>query len=83
MAAHHTRVSEDGRLVIFAELCHKLNLNPGDSVVIDVTDEELRVRSMRAVVQRVQALVRRYIRADLNLSDELIHDRRSEEGQLS
>jgi antitoxin component of MazEF toxin-antitoxin module len=69
-------------MVIPAELCRELGLNPGDSVVIDIADEELRVRSVRAAVQRARALVRQYIPADVNLSDELIHDRRAEEGQL-
>jgi AbrB family looped-hinge helix DNA binding protein len=78
MSAHRTRIAEGGRLVIPAEFRRKLGLNPGDSVVIDIADGELRVRSLRAAVQRAQALVRRYIPADVNLSEELIRDRRAE-----
>ncbi len=78
MAAHRTRIAEGGRLVIPAEFRRKLGLNPGDSVVIDIADGELRVRSLSAAVQRAQALVRRYIPADVNLSEELIRDRRAE-----
>ena len=80
MSVHHTRITEDGRPVIPAEFCRNLGLNPGDSVVVDIADGELRVGSLRAAVQRAQALVRRYIPADANLSDELIRDRRTEEG---
>jgi len=78
MSAHRTRITDGGRLVIPAEFRRKLGLNPGDSVVIDIADGELRVRSLRAAVQRAQALVRRYIPAGVSLSEELIRDRRAE-----
>jgi AbrB family looped-hinge helix DNA binding protein len=78
MSAHRARITEGGRLVIPAEFRRKLGLNPGDSVVIDIADGELRVRSLRAAVQRAQALVRRYIPAGVSLSEELIRDRRAE-----
>jgi AbrB family looped-hinge helix DNA binding protein len=78
MSAHRTRIAEGGRLVIPAEFRRRLGLNPGDSVVIDIADGELRVRSLNAAVQRAQALVRKYIPADVNLSEELIRDRRAE-----
>jgi len=78
MSAHRTRITEGGRLVIPAEFRRKLGLNPGDSVVIDITNGALRVRSLRAAVQRAQALVRRYIPAGVSLSEELIRERRAE-----
>jgi len=78
MAVHRTRITEGGRVVIPAEFRRELGLNPGDSVVIDIADGELRIRSLRAAVQRAQALVRRYVPADVNLSDELLRDRRAE-----
>jgi len=68
MSVHRARIAEGGRLVIPAELRRKLGLNPGDSVVIDIADGELRVRSLHAAVQRAQALVRRYIPAEVKLS---------------
>jgi hypothetical protein len=36
------------------------------------------VRSLDAVVERAQALVRRYVPDDVSLADELIEDRRAE-----
>jgi AbrB family looped-hinge helix DNA binding protein len=77
MSAHRTRITEGGRLVIPAEFRRELGLNPGDNVVIDIADGELRVRSLNAAVKRAQALVRRYIPADVNLSGELIRERRA------
>lgn len=78
MSTHRSRITEGGRLVIPVEFRRKLGLNPGDSVVIDIADGELRVRSLNAAVKRAQALVRRYIPSDVSLSEELIRDRRAE-----
>jgi AbrB family looped-hinge helix DNA binding protein len=78
MSSHRSRIAEGGRLIIPAEFRRKLGLKPGDSVVIEIVDGELRVRSLQAAVRRAQALVRRYIPADVKLSEELIRDRRAE-----
>ncbi len=48
---------------------------------MDIADGELRVRSLKAAVERAQALVRRYVPAGDSLVDELIRDRRSEAGR--
>ena len=51
----------------------------GDDMVIELTGDELRLRSRRAAIKRVQAMVRQYIPDDKrSLADELIAERRAE-----
>ena len=77
MTAQRARLAEGGRLVIPAEFRRALALNPGESVVLDIRDGELRVRSLRRAAERAQALVRPYL-GDAALSEALIADRRAE-----
>ena len=76
MSVTYAKMSDNGRLLIPAELRRSLGMQPGASVVIDVADGELRVRSLDAAVARAQAIVRRYVPADVALSTELIRERR-------
>jgi AbrB family looped-hinge helix DNA binding protein len=78
VAAQRGKIAEGGRLVIPADLRRQLGLRAGDSVVMEVEDGELRVRSLKAAVARAQALVRRYVPAGEGLVDELIRERRAE-----
>ncbi|MGH7154761.1 MAG: hypothetical protein ACREF3_12610 [Acetobacteraceae bacterium] len=63
-----------------AEVRRQLGLNPGNSVVPDVPDRELRVRSVRRTVEWVPALVR-CIPEDASLSEESIAQRRAATGR--
>jgi AbrB family looped-hinge helix DNA binding protein len=76
MTAVRTKVTEGGRLVIPADFRRQLGLQPGSDVVLNVTDGELRVRSVQQAIERAQSLVRQHIRKDVSLADELINDRR-------
>lgn len=71
-----TRVAEGGRLVIPAEFRRALGLQPGATVVLDIADGALRVRSLESAVARAQALVRRYVPEGEMLSEELMQERR-------
>ena len=53
-------------------------METGDQVGVDLNDGDLRVRSLDAVVERAQELVRRYVPDNVSLVDELIEDRRAE-----
>jgi AbrB family looped-hinge helix DNA binding protein len=77
MTAQRARIAEGGRLVIPAEFRRALALRPGESVVMDIKDGELRVRSMGQAAARAQALLRQWV-GGANLADALIADRRSE-----
>jgi bifunctional DNA-binding transcriptional regulator/antitoxin component of YhaV-PrlF toxin-antitoxin module len=66
-------------VVIPAEFRKALGVRVGDSMVIELGDDELRLRSRQAAIKRVQALVRKYIPDDgRSLADELIAERREE-----
>jgi AbrB family looped-hinge helix DNA binding protein len=78
MKAKRVSIGPGGRLVIPAEFRKTLGVGTGDQVVIDLKDGDLRVRSLDAVIERIQARVRRYVPDDVSLADELIEDRRAE-----
>jgi AbrB family looped-hinge helix DNA binding protein len=78
MTAYRGRIVSGGRLQIPADVRKELGLMDGDNVRLEVVDGELRVRSYQAVIKAVQEEVRRYVPADVSLSDELIADRRAE-----
>jgi AbrB family looped-hinge helix DNA binding protein len=75
MAAQRGRIAEGGQLVIPDDFRRQLGLRPGDNVVMEVEDGELRVRSQKVVVARAEALVRRHMPEGASLVQELIRDR--------
>jgi AbrB family looped-hinge helix DNA binding protein len=78
MAAQRAKITEGGRLVIPAEFRRQLGLEPGATVVLDVADGELRVRSLAKAVERAQAILRPFIEGTDSLADELIRERHAE-----
>ena len=77
MAAFKTRINEQGRLVIPAELRAATGIKPGSDVVIEECDGEVRIRSVDAAVMRVQEKYKRLGRGR-NVIDELLAERREE-----
>jgi AbrB family looped-hinge helix DNA binding protein len=75
MAAQRGRIAEGGQLVIPDDFRRQLGLRPGDNVVMEVEDGELRVRSQKVVVARAEALVRRHMPEGASLGQERIRDR--------
>lgn len=73
-----SRINENGRVVIPAELRKALDIKAGDELVFRIEDDELRVTSLRQAIRRAQRLVRKYVPEGVSLSDELIRDRRAE-----
>ena len=73
-----TRINENGRIVIPAEIRQKLGLNPGDTLYLSAEGETLKIESHKARIRRVQESLRRLIPLDRVLSDELIAERREE-----
>ena len=47
-------------------------------MVIELTNGELRLRSLDAAIQRAQEIVRKYVPKGVSLADELIRERREE-----
>jgi AbrB family looped-hinge helix DNA binding protein len=79
MTRQRAKIAPGGRIVIPAKMRKELGLEPGEHVILECVDGELRVRSLRAAVKRAQDFVRRYIPDDdRSLVDELIAERRQE-----
>ena len=77
MTAYRGRIVSGGRLQIPADARKELGFVDGDNVRLEVVDGELRVRSYQAVIKAIQAEVRHFVPAGVNLSEELIADRRA------
>ena len=78
METYRTHIGAGGRIVIPAHIRAALDFNPGDEVVLALSDGELRIFSIRQAVHRAQAIVRRYVPEGQSLAQELIQERRRE-----
>ena len=72
------KITENGRLLIPAALRKELDLKPGDEVLLRVRDDELRVASLKSSLSKGRKLVKKYVRSNVSLADNLIRDRRNE-----
>jgi AbrB family looped-hinge helix DNA binding protein len=79
--SYHTKLGEDGRVVIPARVRKELNLKPGDTLVIESDDQGLHLRSMDQVIREVQASFAPYRKPGVSVVDELIAERREEAAQ--
>ena len=78
MQPQRVRIIEGGKLIIPASMRRELGIATGDTVLVDVADGELRVRSLSKVIAHAQAILRRHVPKGVSLADELIADRRRE-----
>lgn len=81
MEAQRVKIVEGGKLVIPALMRRELGISAGDTVMVDVENGELRVRSISKALERARAILRRHVPEDVSLSDDLIADRRAESGR--
>jgi AbrB family looped-hinge helix DNA binding protein len=72
----HIRVNENGRVVIPASFRKALGIKPGDTVVLRIENDELRITTLRQRVAWAQKMVREHIPRSVSLADELIAERR-------
>ncbi len=70
------RVNENGRVVIPASFRKALGINVGDEILLRVKDDELRISTLKHRIERAQRLVRRHVKSDVSLVDELVAERR-------
>jgi AbrB family looped-hinge helix DNA binding protein len=78
MESRSTKIVDGGKLIIPASFRRKMGIQIGDTVVMEMVDGELRVRSRDAAIAEIQKLVRGLVPDGVSLSDELIADRRAE-----
>jgi AbrB family looped-hinge helix DNA binding protein len=73
-----TRLNDNGRIVIPADIRQELGLKPGDTLLLSVEEGVLKIESQQARIHRVQQSLRKFIPPDRVLSDELIAERDDE-----
>ena len=78
MASRAVKIIDGGKLVIPAAYRRKLGIDTGDTVLVELAEDGLRVRSLSAAVRMAQEIVRGFSPGDASLADELIAERRVE-----
>ncbi len=76
-------VEPDGRVAVPAAFLEALGVSKGDSVVLSLEGDDLRLCGPEAAIRRAQRLVAQYVPADVSLTDELIAERRREAARES
>lgn len=72
------RMSENGRVLIPAEIRKQLGLVAGEPITLTVEGQELRLMTRRARLRAAQASAARYLKPGVRIEDELIAERREE-----
>ncbi len=80
MNAQRGKIVSGGRIQVPADFRKTLGLADGDSVIMEVVDDELRIRSYQANIKRIQELLKPYRPkpGEPLASEELIAERRRE-----
>lgn len=78
MESRSTKIVDGGKLVIPASFRREMGVQAGDTVVMEMVDGELRIRSRDAAIMEIQKLVRGLVPEGVSLADELIEGRRAE-----
>ena len=76
-----TRLSNNGRIVIPAEIREAMGLKPGETLLLRLEGDVLQIESQQMRIRRIQESLQRLIPPGRPLSDELIADRREEAQQ--
>ncbi len=80
MNAKRGRLVSGGRLQVPAAFRQAMGVADGDALIIELVDNELRVRPLRDALARVRQRLAPYVTGGARLSDELIADRRAASG---
>ena len=78
MASRAVKIVDGGKLVIPASFRRELGIAVGDTVIVEVSDGELRVRSRNAALANARRMMRQLVPDGVSLVDELIADRRAD-----
>jgi AbrB family looped-hinge helix DNA binding protein len=72
----HATINENGRIVIPAPFRRALGIRPGDTIVLRIENDELRMTTLRQRLAKAQQVVRKHVPRNTSLVDELIAERR-------
>lgn len=72
----HARINENGRIVIPSSFRHALGIQSGDTIVLRIVNDELRITTLRQRLAKAQQIVRKHVPPTTSLVDELIKERR-------
>ncbi len=78
MSSRAVKIVDGGKLVIPASFRRELGIAVGDTVIVEVADGELRVRSRNAALANARRLMRQLVPDGVSLVDELIAERHAE-----
>lgn len=76
--SERVRVDKVGRIVVPARFRKTLGLEPGETAIVKLEGNTLRVHSIRAAIEQAQALMRKKNPKNRSAVDELIAERRAE-----
>lgn len=77
-AAHRVIVGSQGEVLLPDKVRQELGLRSGETLLVSVEDDEIRLTTVSAAIRKVQAAVRQYVPDSVSLVDELLDDRRRE-----
>ena len=78
MASQAVKIIDGGKLIIPAAFRRKLGIDTGDTVVLELGEDGLHVRSLTSAVRLAQEIVREFVPNEVDLADELVAERRIE-----
>jgi AbrB family looped-hinge helix DNA binding protein len=78
VGAAKATINAQGRILIPADIRRKMDLKPGETVVMDFEDGVLKIESHRSRIRRIQEEFKKYAKPGTLASDELIAERREE-----
>ncbi|MBB4000819.1 AbrB/MazE/SpoVT family DNA-binding domain-containing protein [Aureimonas pseudogalii] len=78
MPAAKGKIVEGGRVILPAVFRKSMGLQKGDTVLIELHGEEIRIRPARSALRRLQEKLRDYAPEAGSVADELIAERRQE-----
>lgn len=72
------QLNENGRIVIPATIRRKMDLQPGETVLLRYENGELRIEAYKDRIRRIQEEFQKFAKPGVLLSEELIAERREE-----
>ena len=75
------RVMENGRIVLPAAIRKRLGLEKGGTVIVEVGEEKVTLRSVEQVLDKVKATFDKYADLPGTLVDDFLANRRADSGE--